>query len=144
MKDLAHIGAREEIASFAPGHIERRFLRGQCHVLALLLNRQSGLRLQGLFDEYGELHHAFVTDDETGLAWDIRGGRAPARIHEGSSVTQPRIAAIGEVQLVEAFGRPDRNEVQAARHAAERYILPAILLSKLENDREEISLAPSP
>ncbi len=137
MKDLAHLEADTVVASYAPGHVERRFLCGQCHVLALVLNRRSGLRLHGLFDTTdGAMHHAFVVDDETGLAWDIRGGRRPERIHEGSCVTKPRVAQVSEIQVVEAFGRADRDEVQAARHAAERYILPTILLSRIPAEPE--------
>lgn len=51
-------------------------MRGGCYALALYLHRRTGLPLHGLFDEAGSegsMHHAYVFDAASGLAYDARG-----------------------------------------------------------------------
>ncbi len=50
-----------------------KYMKGACFRLALYLYDRTDLTLYGLFDESGEMHHAFVVDPPSGIGYDARG-----------------------------------------------------------------------
>lgn len=109
----------------APDHLLRRYLRGGCFALAREAARISGLPLMGLRDAEGAVHHAFVADPGTGIAWDIRGALPIGSVGAGSAVTTPRITGLEEGELLNLLGDPCPYALGAAAAAVRAHMIPA-------------------
>jgi hypothetical protein len=115
----------------APPHIENRYLRGGCVAFAVALKRELNLPVYALVDLVNGREfwvHAFVADEEQGLAVDVRGpmeldARVVAR---GTSITgTPHIRPTTIKDLSWQLDRhPTETEITEARSAVRRFVKP--------------------
>jgi len=108
-----------------PEHVLRRYLRGGCHDLAREMHRMSGWPLHALRDAVGAIHHSFIADPVTGIAWDIRGARPIDAIPDGSCVPDGSITDLDIVELDTLTGEPDIFALDEAAEALRRFLAPA-------------------
>ncbi len=117
--------------STAPRHVQARYLRGGCFVLAIELHRVTGLPLWGLKLGSGpeaELHHAFIADPDRDLAIDIRGSRPIGRMREGSRDEHQLVAVpISEAEIMAVVGSFGAEEIKEARRAVRDHLREHVL-----------------
>lgn len=114
-----------DVQSGVPRHIARRYLTGQCDVIARVLNRDHKLPLWGMLNNRGEIEHVFVRH-QGGAAVDIRGARMLWLMEEGSSAAARDEAVtykpLSKEEVEATFGKPDRKQTYEARQFCQSHL----------------------
>lgn len=81
-------------------HDLHRFTNGQCHALAVMLHRRTGMRILGALSDQRTLWHVFVRAGD-GRALDISGAHHwPAFVSGWSPWGDPGIVTLSEAQVL--------------------------------------------
>lgn len=106
-----------------PRHIQTRYLRGKCDILARACLERPGFSLWGLLGAQNVLEHVFVRHD-SGSAFDIRGARPVEAIPAGSRLEDlpHELREISLEELEHQFGIPDDHELEEARGILEQWL----------------------
>ena len=114
------------VLSNAPRHVVTRYLRGGCWILAIELSKKTKLPLWGIRDERGDLHHAFVADEENQTAIDIRGSMPLHNVALGCGAQNPRIEPIHKEEILALCGHFSRGEIQEAKRVINTMLRPSV------------------
>lgn len=128
--------------STAPRHVLRRYLSGECDVLATALMETTKQSLWAMINGNGQIEHVFVRDTDSGLAIDIRGAMALDDIAEGSALEyRPHEFHKTDInEVVATFGMPDAAQMREARKAVKHHL--AQVIKRVAVSPAEISLEP--
>ena len=93
---------------------EINYFRGDCWLFAQVLHDLTGFPIFGLYDNNGEVHHAFVLKDKD-TAIDARGYIPVSNIGDGSQVNN---AKIGPYELTDTQQNYSDDEYDEAEEEA--------------------------
>lgn len=103
--------------------VRNRYLRGNCHILAKALSRETKLPLWGMFDPAGNLHHVFVLDEAHGRAIDVRGAMPLPEVSQGSSASEgAEMRAVTWDEVLASYFKPSPKEMADANALSRRIV----------------------
>lgn len=101
----------------APRDVIHEYTDGLCWNLAVALRELTGLPVWAVFDTSGGEIHAFVFDEDTLTAYDIRGSLSIPEVIQGPWRTGRTISAFDTTQV-----STTKQNVAKAKTVAKRYL----------------------